>query len=261
MKDRKAIREFLVTDFVSDDDDVTCMRVVTERLLAELYGGEAGCRREQAEPDGERVAVSMIEVQGSRASAHVRWTAGDLTGVQGGLLLIDQEGGWRVDDLSSDLLRSVISVSFGRAKSQEARIQGLGASLSQRVSRGLSDCMEREFVRISERGSRKSFYAMLRKEPQAQRRLARLMSSCQKSLREDLSPEQRDQIDFRAGFMNSCAKQSRRSRDLRSCLCTLENLLRAYDNDVRRLGAAIRRVQRGAELEPALQRAYARCVR
>ncbi|MEJ7892200.1 MAG: hypothetical protein WKF94_06135 [Solirubrobacteraceae bacterium] len=258
-KDKRAIRELLVVDFVSDDVEVACRRAVTRRLMQVLYGGEAGCRKKvETEPDGERVDVSMIEVQGERASAHVRWTvAGDESGVEGTILLIDQDGAWRVDDLSSGLLRSLVSVGFANAnaKALKPRISGLSSSLSLRVSRGLIDCVERELMHMPERSLRKSVSALVREEAQAKRLYARLLSSCQRTVRESLTRKQRNEIDFRVGVMRSCVKQ--RPGDRRRCLCTVNSLLRAYDNDASRLLAELRR---RSEREAVFKRAFARCA-
>ncbi|MEJ7891042.1 MAG: hypothetical protein WKF94_00180 [Solirubrobacteraceae bacterium] len=251
---------------MSDDVAVACTRVVTRRLMKEVYGGESGCRKVvEADPGGQRVDVSMIEVQGERASAHVRWTAGKPSGVEGTILLADQDGAWRVDDLSSGLLRSLVSVSFAsaNAKAQKtlipdlsALIPGLSASLSLRMSRGLIDCMKRELMHMPERSMRKAVYALVREGAQAQRLYVRLRSSCAGTVRESLTQEQRDEIDFRVGYMDSCVKQRPGDRYRRRCLCTVNSLLRAYDTDALILMAELRRPSD----EAAIKRAFTRCA-
>jgi ABC-type glycerol-3-phosphate transport system substrate-binding protein len=104
--DEDQIEEAIETSATASDP-ANCTKLET-LAFSEQSSGESGkaaieaCEEEAKDPEGkaESVAVSEVEVDGSKATANAAITGGSLEGQMVSIDLVEEEGQWKLDQIS-----------------------------------------------------------------------------------------------------------------------------------------------------------------
>ncbi|MBA2440358.1 MAG: hypothetical protein H0V50_06755 [Thermoleophilaceae bacterium] len=167
--EREAVRAAVVRLFKSNDVRVNCERSLTPRLFRLIFTDRAACRKVAADDKDdkppERVDVSGIEIQDTRATARTRLIGGDTAGAKGVVSLARGSGGWRTDDLSAAFLRSIVEASL-RADKETPRV--------------VVGCVSGRLMRLADDRFKRLAYALLGEKPQATVRLLQTVSECER---------------------------------------------------------------------------------
>ena len=118
---RKDIAATLRTALTTNDPAALCRQTLSAGLIKRVYGGTAQCLAVQRGASGSRVPaksveISRIRIDGDRGTAFVALRGGDENGARGPLTVIRQDGGWRLDDLSTAFLRSEFTLDFRKLR-------------------------------------------------------------------------------------------------------------------------------------------------
>lgn len=166
--ERSAIRAAVVRLFRADVD-VACERSLTPRLFRLIFRHDAACRKVGAaqaeESPPERVEVSDIRADRGRATAHARLIGGANDAAQGRVGLLEEGAGWRADDLSAPLLRSLIAAGLRNER------QVSGAALR---------CLDGRLRRLGDARLKRFAYALIGRRPGAETRILRLLTECER---------------------------------------------------------------------------------
>ncbi len=113
----KQITDTLSAGLTTTDPTVICEKTLSTGLIGRVYDTQAACitaEKKDAKDSkaASAVEVSAIKVSGDKATAFVEIKGGDQDGARGELTLVKQDGGWRVDDLSTALLRSQLKAGL-----------------------------------------------------------------------------------------------------------------------------------------------------
>jgi hypothetical protein len=104
--DEDKIEEAIETSATASDP-ADCTKLET-LAFSEQSSGESGkaatetCEKEAKDPEGkaESVAVSEVEVDGSKATANAAITGGTLEGQTVSIALVEEDGQWKLDQLT-----------------------------------------------------------------------------------------------------------------------------------------------------------------
>jgi ABC-type glycerol-3-phosphate transport system substrate-binding protein len=104
--DEEKIEEAIETSATASDP-ANCTKLET-LAFAEQSSGESGdaavkkCEEEAKDPEGkaESVAVSEVEVDGSKATANAAITGGSLEGQTVSIALVEEDGQWKLDQIT-----------------------------------------------------------------------------------------------------------------------------------------------------------------
>jgi hypothetical protein len=155
--------------FKSSDVRWICGRALTPKLFRQIYTGPAACRKAAADDEDDRpprrVVVSDIRTRGGEASARARLIGGDSGGGNGVLSLAKVGRGWRLDDLSVDLLRSLTAA---------------GLRNDNEVPAGTGRCIQDRFARMPGERFKGLAYGLLGRTPRASAQLLELWSECER---------------------------------------------------------------------------------
>lgn len=103
-----------MTEIATSKDSVRiCRDLVTDAFVKELYETQTACREDDEEegtPDG--ATISGITVTGTTATAQVALKGGDLDKASGAWNFVKQAGKWRLNEWSTQFLRSGFLVTF-----------------------------------------------------------------------------------------------------------------------------------------------------
>ena len=89
---------------VSGDPDLACRRYATVRLLAQSFGGLAGCRRAtNPRSAADSVRLTGLVINGNRARVVAIPRGGTSSGQRVNVTLVVSGGNWRVDSLRSNV--------------------------------------------------------------------------------------------------------------------------------------------------------------
>jgi hypothetical protein len=117
--DERAIVGVVKAGLTSQDPHTVCEGSLTPALLTRIYGGVRECQLTESETSerisqAQSVEVKGVRVQRHRATAVVVIHGGYHDGARGTLTLGHRGEGWRVSDLSAELLRSQFEVTLRR---------------------------------------------------------------------------------------------------------------------------------------------------
>ncbi|HEV7616055.1 MAG TPA: hypothetical protein VGO36_07475 [Solirubrobacterales bacterium] len=104
--DEEKIEEAIETSATASDP-ANCAKLET-LAFSEQSSGESGkaaveaCEEEAKDPEGkaESVAVSEVEVDGSKATANAAITGGSLEGQTASIALVEEDGQWKLDQIT-----------------------------------------------------------------------------------------------------------------------------------------------------------------
>jgi ABC-type glycerol-3-phosphate transport system substrate-binding protein len=104
--DEGKIEEAIETSATASDP-TNCTKLET-LAFSEQSSGESGkaaivkCEEEAKDPEGkaESVAVSEVEVDGSKATANAAITGGSLEGQTASIALVEEDGQWKLDQIT-----------------------------------------------------------------------------------------------------------------------------------------------------------------
>jgi ABC-type glycerol-3-phosphate transport system substrate-binding protein len=104
--DEDQIEEAIETSATASDP-ANCTKLET-LAFSEQSSGESGkaateeCEKEAKDPEGkaESVAVSEVEVDGSKATANAAITGGSLEGQTASIALVEEDGQWKLDQIT-----------------------------------------------------------------------------------------------------------------------------------------------------------------
>ena len=124
----KQITDTLTTGLKTNDPTVLCTKTFSTGFVQRVYGTQARCitietKSAKTNKPATAVKVTSIKVDGGTATAIVTVTGGDDSGASGQLSLVSQQKGWRVDDLSTALLRSQLDAGAKNDRSLAANLK------------------------------------------------------------------------------------------------------------------------------------------
>jgi hypothetical protein len=134
------ITDLVTTGVTTTDPQVLCTKTFTETWVQQVYGGTAKCvtvetgNQKDAKP-ASAAEVSGIKVDGDGATAFLEIKGGSQDGARGALTLAKDGEDWRIDDLSTELLRSQFEAG---AKNDRDLPAALKACIVEKVT-GLDD--------------------------------------------------------------------------------------------------------------------------
>jgi hypothetical protein len=238
-KDEQAIREVVRQSITTDTPEIDCDSRVSDSLIRRTYGDRARCVRVQRD-DEERPARSVdfddLRVDGDSASVRIVARGGDPDGARGTLELVREDGDWRIDDLSTPLLRSLMEAGL-RTNERQKTLPAGGVAC---IRRGLSPLRDAEFRRVA--------FALMGETTEGERRLFGILADC---------PRANGRSLLRELFDTSITTALRSRTDQRGIDCVLAFMRRRYpDNRLTSLLAG-----QGADqaLGRALVPAFAEC--
>lgn len=166
--DRRDITATLRTSLTTTDPAVLCGETLSGGLVTRVYGTGERCRAVEAQSAGTRrppaaVEVTAVGVDGDRATATVAVRGGDQDGVRGPVTMTREDGGWRLDDLSTAFLRS----SFDAGLDSGGQLEG-----------ALVACLGKKVVALDDATLRTLAYGAMGGRPEAQERLRGLVGEC-----------------------------------------------------------------------------------
>ena len=124
----KQITDTLTTGLKTNDPTVLCTKTFSTGFVQRVYGTQAKCitvetKNAKTNKPATAAKVTSIKVDGGTATAVVAVTGGDDSGASGQLALVSQQKGWRVDDLSTALLRSQLDAGAKNDRSLAANLK------------------------------------------------------------------------------------------------------------------------------------------
>lgn len=124
----KQITDTLTTGLKTNDPTVLCTKTFSTGFVQRVYGTQAKCiavetKNAKTNKPATAVKVTSIKVDGATATAVVAVTGGNDDGASGQLSLVSQQKGWRVDDLSTALLRSQLDAGVKNDRSVPANLK------------------------------------------------------------------------------------------------------------------------------------------
>lgn len=124
----KQITDTLTTGLTTSNPTVLCTKTFSTGFVKRVYGTQAKCvtvetKNAKTNKPATAVKVTGIAVDGGTATAVVAITGGDDGGASGPLSLVSQQKGWRVDDLSTALLRSQLDAGVKNDRSLPANLK------------------------------------------------------------------------------------------------------------------------------------------
>jgi hypothetical protein len=104
-----------------------------------------------------------VKVDGGRGTAFVEIKGGDQDGARGELTVVEQDGGWRVDDLSVPLLRSQFEA---------------GVKNDRELPTALKTCISEKVLGLEDTAFRTLAYGSMGEKPAANEQLATIVRDC-----------------------------------------------------------------------------------
>lgn len=166
--DEQRIADVLTAGLTSEDPQVVCAGTLSAGLVRRVYGSEARCRRverrtaRRTDP-AEAVDVSETSVDGDRATAVVALRGGDPDGARGDVGLRRQDEDWRLDELSPELLRSLLEARLRADRTLRARARA---------------CVARRVLALDAAALQELALGSIGARAQARRRLGRISGDC-----------------------------------------------------------------------------------
>lgn len=122
------ITDTLTAGLKTNDPTVLCTKTFSTGFVQRIYGSPAKCiavetKNAKTNQPATGAKVTAIKVDGGTATAVVAVTGGDDDGATGALSLVQQGKGWRVEDLSTALLRSQFEAGVRNERSLAANLK------------------------------------------------------------------------------------------------------------------------------------------
>jgi hypothetical protein len=162
------ITDVVTTGLTTTDPQVICRQTLTPAWVTDVYGSAAACvkvetgNQKDAKP-ATAVEVSGIKVDGKGATAFVEVKGGGQDGARGALTLAEQDDGWRIEDLSDELLRSQFEA---------------GAKNDRELPAALKGCIVEQVTGLDDAAFRTLALGAIGERPAAQERLERIVATC-----------------------------------------------------------------------------------
>lgn len=146
-QDRDAITRTLRVGLSATDADVLCDATLSTALQTRVYGSPERCTEVETRSAPTRtpptgVLVSDVRVDGDHATAIVGLRGNGMDSVRGGVRLVREDGGWRLDDLSTAFLRT----SFNAGLDGGGTLEGTLVVCVGTKIRGLDDAAMRRLA-------------------------------------------------------------------------------------------------------------------
>ena len=166
--DNKQITSTLTTGLKTNDPQLLCTKTFSTSFVSRVYGSHAKCitvetKNAKTNKPATAVKVSNIAVNGGTATAVVALTGGDDSGTSGQLSLVSQKEGWRVDDLSTALLRSQFDA---------------GVRNDTTIPADLKTCIATKVRALDDASFRNLAYGSIGDQPAAQAQVKKLVTAC-----------------------------------------------------------------------------------
>ncbi len=164
----KKITEMLTAGLTTEDPAVICKQTLSTGLVQRVYGGATKCLTvERADAKTSKpasaVEVSGIKVDGAGGAAFVEVKGGDQDGARGELRVAKQGDDWRLDDLSTELLRSQFKA---------------GVRNDRQLNSSLRSCISSKVLALDDAGFRSLGYGAMGEQPKALAELNRYVAEC-----------------------------------------------------------------------------------
>ncbi len=136
-EDREDIARTLRVGLSATDPAVLCDATLSTGLQTRVYGSAERCTAVETRSAPTRVpptgvVVSDVRVDGDRATATVGLRGNAQDSVRGGVSLVREDGGWRLDDLSTQFLRTSFNAGLDSGGTLEgALVVCIGTKIRQ----------------------------------------------------------------------------------------------------------------------------------
>ncbi len=162
------ITDTLTTGLKTNDPAVLCTKTFSTGFVQRIYGSQAKCiavetKNAKTNKPATAVKVTNVKVDGGTATAVVAVTGGDNDGAGGQLSLVSQQKGWRVDDLSSALLRSQFDA---------------GVRNDRQVAADLKACIAKKVSALDDASFRTLSYGSMGDQPAASAQIKSIVTDC-----------------------------------------------------------------------------------
>ncbi len=164
----KQITDTLNTGLTTNSPTVLCTKTFSTGFVNRVYGSQAKCiavetKNAKTNKPATAVKVTNIKVDGGTATAVVAVTGGDQDGSGGQLSLVSQQKGWRVDDLSTPLLRSEFDA---------------GVKNDREVPANLKTCIAAKVSGLDDASFRTLSYGSMGDQPAASAQIKTIVTDC-----------------------------------------------------------------------------------
>jgi hypothetical protein len=154
------VREAVVKAVESEDAKAFCRTMVTDHYLQLVYGGgvDKCIASDDAVPDdagkAKVTAIRVDQKDEKKAEAAVAVSGGELDGTAGHLEMVEEEDGWKVDDVGDDYVRSTFLAAIENVDEGAVSTPTMKACFSRQV-KTLDAATIRELTFFSYRGEKK----------------------------------------------------------------------------------------------------------
>ncbi len=164
----KQITDTLNTGLTTNSPNVLCTKTFSSGFISRVYGSQAKCiavetKNAKTNKPATAVKVTNINVDGGTATAVVAVTGGDQDGANGQLSLVSQKDGWRVEDLSTALLRSQFDA---------------GVKNDRSVAAALKTCIAGKVSGLDDAAFRSLSYGSMGDQPSASAQINTIVTDC-----------------------------------------------------------------------------------
>lgn len=146
--DEREIRTVLRESFTTDTPRPDCRERLSDAFIERTFRTRDRCVEIQMESDGDpadAIEISAVEVRDAGATAEIELRGSDVDGASGELDLVREGGGWRIDEVSAELLRSLLRTAIASAESGGELAEGAEDCIVE-ATRELGDAEIKEFA-------------------------------------------------------------------------------------------------------------------
>ncbi len=166
------IAKTLEAGLATDDPVVLCRQTLSTAFATRVYGSVERCLAVEGQARASRSAatavdVSRVVVDGDRGTAVAALRGGDQGGATGPVTVVREEGGWRLEDLSTEFLRSEFNA---------------GVASDPELDDGLTTCVGKKVVALGDEELRALAFGSMGGRAEAQLQLRGLVTACLKEL-------------------------------------------------------------------------------
>lgn len=173
------VREAAVEAIEAKDAKAFCRTMVSAHYIDLVYGGDlqkclSSDETVADDPGQARVSAVVVDPKDeTRATVAASVKGGELDGTGGHLAMVEEEDGWKLDDLATDYLRSAILAEVQTVDEGVAAVPAMKACFSRQV-RKLDPAAIRDLTFTSDSGD----------EDATNAKLLKLAESCPRALAE-----------------------------------------------------------------------------
>lgn len=166
--DREAVARTLRVGLAATDAAVLCDETLSAGLQRRVYGSTERCTAVETRSAPTRAAptgvqVSDVQVDDDRATAMVALRGNGQDSVRGQVALVREDGGWRLDDISTAFLRT----SFNAGLDGGGTLEGT-----------LVVCVGTKIRALDDAAMRRLAFGAMGGRPEAQAQLRGLVAEC-----------------------------------------------------------------------------------